>query len=159
MKKLLTAATALVLTFGAAAQDSSNAAIIKKVKTESPITSLVINNGIRVVLMDDPGQEMMLEGMPASVENILISSSKGEMTISTGTGNAKPAVVYVPASFLKKIDINGPSAVNSYQALTIARLYVTVAGECDLKIQTTGKINVTAAEDYKFVYTSKTVTH
>jgi Putative auto-transporter adhesin, head GIN domain len=159
MKKLLTAATALVLTFGAAAQDGSNASIIKKIKAENPITSIVINDGIRVVLMDDPGQEMMLEGMPASVENVLFSNSKGEMTISTGTGNAKPAVVYIPANYLKKITISGPSAVNSYQALSITRLDITVAGDCDLKIQTTGKINVTAAEDYKFVYTAKTVIH
>jgi nucleoside permease NupC len=159
MKKLLTAATALVLTAGAFAQQSSKAAIIKKIQTENTITSLVINDGIRVVLLDEPGKEMIIEGMPASVENVIISSSKGETIIGNGEGSAKPAAVYIPANFLKKIIINGPSIVSSYQPISIARLDITVAGECDLKIQTTGKINVLAAEDYKFVYSAKSVTH
>jgi hypothetical protein len=159
MKKILTAVAAILLSVGAFAQDKVKATIIKKVKIEQPVTSLVINDGIRVVLMDDLGNELMIEGLPASVKNLAISSSKGETIISKGAGKAKSSAVYIPANFLKKIIINGPSIVSSYQPISLAMLDITVGGECDLKIQTTGKVNITAVDDYKFIYTVTSVTH
>jgi hypothetical protein len=149
MKKIFSAAAAMILVVGLFAQNK-NESIVKKVKAGEAITSLVINDDVQVVLMDKTGTEIFIEGEPAIVEKVMLTQKNGELSIGSNAFFTRPVVVCVPANFISRIAINGDSKMISYQLLPVSSLDVIINGYCNLFIKTTGKVNITARQDYSF---------
>jgi Putative auto-transporter adhesin, head GIN domain len=161
MKKLIFALSAIVLALGSFAQDGTEKkVVIKKIQFKEATTSLVVNDGISIVLMDEPGAEIIIEGISATVESVEVTGSRGEIIVSSRlSASRKPVVVYVPANFIKKITINGASLIGSYQVLPIQDLDVIINGDCDLVIRISGKLNISSKEDFSVVSQTRSITN
>jgi hypothetical protein len=153
MKKLFLSVTVMVLTISLFAQNK-NEGIVKKMKAKETITALAINDDVQVVLMNENGTEIFIEGQFAAVEKVALTEKDGKLTIGSTAFFTRPVVVCVPANFVSHIEINGDSKVISYQMLPVAKLDVIINGYCNLFIKTTGKVNIVGLQDYSF--TSKT---
>ncbi len=157
MKKLFS--LLLAVAFIGAAQAQSNAEAVatnKKITVKDPITTLIINDGISVILMDDETDEIIVEGKSTAVQNVQITLVGSRLIVSSSAKSpGKQAAVYVSSQYLKRIEINGESLVGSYQALRNQSLDVLVNGDCELKIKSYGKVNVSTTNDYAVTYASK----
>jgi hypothetical protein len=149
MKRIFLSVAAMLLVISLPAQNKKEA-IVKKIKTSANITSLLINDDVQVVLMNENGTEIFIEGQPAAVEKVVLTEKDGELAIGRMTFFTRPVVVCVPANFISRVEINGDSKVVSYQLLPVTKLDVIINGHCHLFIKTTGRINVTAGQDYNF---------
>ena len=115
------------------------------------ITTLVINADVTVMLVND--DEAMLEatGNKAFKKYIrlwktgdtLVINAEKDKTFFDGT-------IYVPASQLRKIQINSKARVRSLFALQIPNLDVVINGACTFSISNVGEVNFTGTENFSF---------
>ena len=159
MKQLIITFVAFVLGCTTFAQaDAEKRTDSKTIKVTTPVTSIVLNNGVNLVLIDDITNDVFIEGRVGFVQSIDVSFKDGELSISgTEDHKEKPVAVFVSARFLKSILVNGNSIVGSYQTLQNNGLNITINGDCKLMIRSLGKVNVTASNDYTFTYQSKKI--
>lgn len=157
MKQFIITFVALVLGCGTFAQaDAEKRTENKTIQLSAPVTSIVLNNGVNLVLIDDLTNDIFIEGRAGFVQTVDISFKDGELIISgTEEHEEKPVAVFVSARFLREILVNGNSIVGSYQTLQNKGLNVTVNGDCKLMLRTLGKVNVTATNDCTFIYKAK----
>jgi hypothetical protein len=149
MKKIFLSVTAMLLAMSLFAQNKKEG-IVKKIKASENITSLIINDDVQVVLMNENGTEIFIEGQPAAVEKVVLNEKNGELNIGSTAFFTRPVVVCVPANFISWVEINGDSKVVSYQMLPVTKLDVIINGYCNLFIKNTGKVNVSARQDFSF---------
>lgn len=154
MKKLILSFLAVAISIAAFAQGTEEKRTTnKKVVISQPITSLVINDDVPVILINETSNEIFVEGKPKLVDGISIENRGGELVISSSHFISKKQVaVYVDARYLKNITINGSSLVGSFETLSNSQLDVLINGSCNLMIKSAGKINIKVTEDYSFTY-------
>ena len=159
MKQLMITFVALVLGCTTFAQaDAEKRTENKTIKVAAPVTSIILNNGVNLVLIDDITNDVFIEGRAGFVHSVDVSFKDGELSISgTEEHKEKPVAVFVSARFLKSILVNGNSIIGSYQTLQNNGLNITVNGDCKVMIRSLGKVNVTATNDYTFTYQSKKI--
>lgn len=159
MKQLMITFVALVLGCTTFAQaDAEKRTENKTIKVAAPVTSIVLNNGVNLVLIDDITNDVFIEGRAGFVQSVDVSFKDGELSISgTEEHKEKPVAVFVSARFLKSILVNGNSIIGSYQTLQNNGLNITINGDCKVMIRSLGKVNVTATNDYTFTYQSRKI--
>lgn len=152
MKKLFLAAIVAVISissFAKVAKETSS----RSVKLDAPITSLVINDGVDVVLTDATGSDIIFEGEVSEIEKASFGFSAGQLSISSESeAESKRLVVYVPGHLLKTMEINGASKVTSQETISTPNLKVTINGACSIAMKTYGKVEVVGSEEYGFIY-------
>ena len=158
MKKILLLVTAIGFALASLAQKQmEKAANNRAITLNKAGTAIILNDGINLNLLDDATDKVFIEGEKAMLDNITISLTGSELTISNSFNNeGHPLVVSLSARLLKNITINGNSLVGSYQLLQNKQLDVLVNGNCKLLIRTAGVVNVSATED--FAYTCQSTT-
>ena len=113
------------------------------------ITTLVINADVTVVLVNN--NEAMLEATGGKSFRKFIRLEKNGDTLvinSNKTKNFYDGTVYVPASELRRIQVNSNAHVRSLFALQIPNLDVIINGACDFAISNVGEVNVTGTENF-----------
>ncbi|MFT3679879.1 MAG: DUF2807 domain-containing protein [Ferruginibacter sp.] len=153
---LLLAIAATMSSFAQPVKDPNNAT--KKVVMKNAITSVIINDNLSVVLLNDASKEILIEGSENVLDQFLVSESKNGITITNNSGKGRTAaLVYIPAALIKKITINGASAISSYEMLNNKNIDVLVNGDCKLWLKTYGAVNVEATSDFDYTYTARVI--
>lgn len=115
------------------------------------ITSLVINEGITVVLTNEQSKEIIVEGGQADQNPLKLELSSGKLTISRNAAvKAGKLVVYVPAGNLRTVSINGVAELTSNAVLPLKKLDISMESECSIRIRTTGKVNIITWNDIEY---------
>jgi Putative auto-transporter adhesin, head GIN domain len=152
MKKLFLAAIVAVISissFAKVAKETSS----RTVQLDAAITSLVINDGVDVVLTDATESAIIFEGEASEIEKASFGFSTGQLSISSECeSESKRLVVYVPAHLLKTMEINGASKVTSQETISTPNLKVTINGACSIVVKTYGKVEVVGTDEYGFFY-------
>jgi len=115
------------------------------------ITTLVINADVTVVLVNSDKAMLEATGNNAFKQSIrlwktgdtLLINSKKQKDFYDGT-------IYVPASHIRRIQVNSNAHVRSLFALEIPNLEVIVNGACDLAVSNIGEVSVTSTDNYSF---------
>lgn len=159
MKQLMITLIAFVLGSTSFAQvDAEKRTNNKTITLNAPVTSIVVNDGVNLVLIDDVTNDVFIEGRAGFVQTVDVTFQNGELTISSKSESEEiPAAVFVSARFLREILVNGNSIIGSYQTLHNNGLSVIVNGDCKLMIRTLGEVNVTAINDFRFTYQSRKI--
>ena len=159
MKQLMITLIAFVLGNTSFAQvDVEKRTDNKTITLNAPVTSIVLNDGVNLVLIDDVTNDVFIEGRAGFVQTVDVTFQNGELTISSKSeSEEKPVAVFVSARFLREILVNGNSIVGSYQTLQNNGLSVIINGDCKLMIRSLGKVNVTATNDFTFTYQSRKI--
>ena len=122
---------------------------LAKVKP-SPITTLIIDANVTVVLVDNYRANLEVTGL-SSLRDIVTLKEIGD-TLGIGAKKNRDikqaGVIYVPASQLKNIRINSEAHVISLYTLQIPKLDVVVNGACTVGIASIGEVTMTATPFY-----------
>ena len=159
MKKVFIFLLALTAAIGSFARTNSGTEdASKKITAAQPITSLVINGDISVVLLNGTSKEITIEGSAAAVKNFVVTQTNGAVTISDFSGQKRTvAIVYVPARLINKISLNGAAAVSSYESLYNKNIDVVINGDCKLWLKTYGSVTVDAINEFDYTYSTKAI--
>ncbi|HEY6503850.1 MAG TPA: DUF2807 domain-containing protein [Chitinophagaceae bacterium] len=128
------------------------------IKPAQPRT-LVINANVTVVLVNGDDAFLRMEGGKDFEEQLTIRQTGHKLVIEAKRSrNLKgKGVIYVPAAYLKYIEINGDSYVKALTTLQNPKLDVLINGECKLHVVTTGVVNLLETERYSFEYKTRPV--
>jgi len=150
MKKLSLLLLVITITASSFAKTNKGATIVRKIATDEIVTSLKIYNNVEVILTNDESNDIQIVGEKATVENITVKISNGELTISGYKDGLfkENVVVYVPAKTLAGIYIHGSSTVSSSGTISNEMLDVTINGEGRSNIKTAGRINLNTIGDF-----------
>ncbi len=119
-----------------------------------PITSLVVNANVTVVLVTNPGQNLELDGDPVFMSGITIKQTQGRVVVD---GDRKRnfkghGIIYVPAKDLQQIKVNNAAFIRSSSALKTPLLRILVNSNCKFHISTLGKIDFVENDLYEVEY-------
>jgi Putative auto-transporter adhesin, head GIN domain len=153
MKKRIVIMTAafLLSAAGIQAQDKENMPYALSELAISSFRKIVVNAHIDVVLVqNDTLKKAYIEGEEALVPEISVTVSQGVMTIASGREISYRGKVQitVPVKELSALDINADAGIVSFAPLQTAKLMVNVNGYCDLHLKSTGKVYLSASEEY-----------
>lgn len=122
-----------------------------------PITTLIIDANITVVLVSNEKATLQVDGGKRITE--LVTLKKNGDTLVIGSIKSKnlkgSGVIYVPASQLRTIRVNSEAEVRSLFALKIPKLDVVVNGACRLAISNFGELNITKTKAYSYEQSTK----
>lgn len=122
-----------------------------KVSIPAPITSLVVNDDVTVVLTNDETRAVTVLATREEQIPVKMELNAGTLTISRKKYSlAEKAVVYVPASFLRSVNMNGTGHLLSYNVIKLSKLTVHLSGECRISLRTNGKVNIIGWDGYEF---------
>jgi hypothetical protein len=126
----------------------------------SSFEKLVVDANIDLVLVqDDTLKRAIIEGDEQLVPQIAVTIVNGIMTISSRGNNSwyKGKVqVTVAVKELSKLEVNANATISTRNALHSAKLLVTVNGDCDVHVTSTGKVSFDTADGYAIEELSKT---
>ena len=117
----------------------------------SSFQKLVVDASIDVVLVqDDTPRKALIEGEGQLVPEIAVTVSNGIMRILAHKNISYKGKVQVTVAVreLAKLEINADAGIGTVNTLHSAKLLVTVNGDCDLRLKSTGKILFDSAEGY-----------
>ena len=118
----------------------------------SDIEMLVINANVTVVLVNNDKARPEVVGdkdltglvtVRQEGRTLVVSSSKKRDLRDAG-------IVYIPASQLRRIQINSDAHVSSMYSLKVPQLDVVINGACKIAISNTGILNLIESNDYTF---------
>jgi hypothetical protein len=116
----------------------------------SPITTLIIDANVTVVLVDNYRANLEVTGL-SSLRDIVTFKEMGDTLVigTTKNRNVRQAgAIYVPASQLKNIRINSEARVISLYTLQVPKLDVVINGACTVDIASIGEVNMTGTPLY-----------
>ncbi|MBL7737941.1 MAG: DUF2807 domain-containing protein [Chitinophagaceae bacterium] len=116
----------------------------------SPITTLVINASVTVVLVNYDNALLEMAGHGTFTDLVTLSRRGDTLVIGSPKKRdlKEDGTIYVPAGELRDIRINSAASVTSLQALQVPRLNVVVNGACHFSISNIGELNVTGSDTY-----------
>lgn len=156
-KKMLVSGLVFLL---ASISNYSFAKTNEPLKTGDPagtVTTLIIDANVTVVLVNSDKAVLNIAGDNSLTKFITFTRSGDSLTIgSTKKRNSpKRATVYVPASQLRNIRVNGNAEVRSLFALRVPKLNVLINGDCSFAISNVGEINISSTELYSIEKTTE----
>ncbi|MBC7902520.1 MAG: DUF2807 domain-containing protein [Gemmatimonadaceae bacterium] len=102
---------------------------------------------VTIVLVEDSCQNLLVTGATREVNRLSARVRKNRLTINASyTDNNEVMTVYVSASMLKLLVINGNATIRTEGAIKSENLKIVLNGASDLKITSFGKVAVTAGE-------------
>ena len=121
----------------------------KVIQLKEIITSLAVENDIHVVLTETKSGEILVEGQVNALD-IHVSDGQLQLAKKYEKLNA-PLKVYVPATYLSKVYMNGTGSLSSSTVLTSPRIKVILSGESTIAIRSAGNVTVETMNDIQFV--------
>lgn len=124
---------------------------VMRIKLEQHFTYLEVSDHISVVLTNETGKDISVDGDRSKFGKVKALVKKGKLSIwLQGSNMDDKLTVYVPARLLKQLVINGDSKVVTEEVLDNRKLDVVVNGACQLSLRSKGKINVTGTNEFEF---------
>lgn len=124
---------------------------VMRIKLEQHFTYLEVSDHISVVLTNETGKDISVDGDRSKFGKVKALVKKGKLSIwLQGSNRGDKLTVYVPARLLKQLVINGDSKVVTEEVLDNRKLDVVVNGACQLSLRSKGKINVTGTNEFEF---------
>jgi len=115
------------------------------------IATLVINADVTIVLVNNDEAALEATGNKAFKKYIRLWKTGDTLVINANKDrNFLNGTIYVPASALRKIQVNSKARVRSLFALQIPNLDVTINGACDFSISNVGEVTLAGTENYSF---------
>jgi hypothetical protein len=122
-----------------------------------PVTTLVINADVTVVLVNNGEMNTQASGEKLFIDQLLITQ-KGDTLVIGSTKQRdykEKGVVYVAAGQIKSIRINSAAHVKSLYPLNTPKIDVVVNGPCLVRVVTTGVLNLIETEKYTYEETTQ----
>jgi hypothetical protein len=136
----------LLLVIGASAfsQDKEDLKITRKKIEVASFDRIRVEADINVVLYEDSGNTVAIEGQEATADDVIITVKKGELVVSTRVQRdyKKKAIVNIPVKHLRKLEVNADAMVVSMNVLQSEVMDLSVNSECWMSLKLTGRINV-----------------
>ena len=114
-------------------------------------SKLTVNANVDIVLIQsDSIQRAWVEGDERMVKQIFFINKNGELIVdaeTAGTYNEKVAVT-ISVRELSTLEVNGVAQVVSFNTLSSPRLAIKFNKDGAVKIHSSGKVTVEAAEDF-----------
>lgn len=124
---------------------------VMRIKLEQHFTYLEVSDHISVVLTNETGKDISVDGDRSKFGKVKALVKKGKLSIwLQGSNMGDKLTVYVPARLLKQLVINGDSKVVTEEVLDNRKLDVVVNGACQISLRSKGKINVTGTNEFEF---------
>ncbi|MBC7901945.1 MAG: DUF2807 domain-containing protein [Gemmatimonadaceae bacterium] len=102
---------------------------------------------VKIILVEDSCQNLVVTGSARELNRLSTSVKKNRLTINASSAdNNCSMTLYVPASMLKLLVINGNASIRTEGAIKSDNLTVVLNGDSDLRITSIGKVAVTAGE-------------
>jgi len=152
MKKTITATVAFVLMAMLNFSFGRNAVNGQDPEKPQPITTLIINVPVTVMLVDNDQVKPQIVGKN-SLTQLVTMEQKGDTLVIGSLKNrnlVNAGVIYVPASSLASIRINADATLRSLQTLQIPKLNVLINGSCYIQVANIGELNMIESEKYVF---------
>ncbi|PWU03690.1 MAG: hypothetical protein C5B52_03000 [Bacteroidetes bacterium] len=134
--------------------------IVKDQILSGSYSSVTVSSGVDVLLIEKDSKIATVQGIEKFVDAISFTEKDGQLFISSKKGSGK-AVVYLPVSHLKNLQLNGDSRAYTVGQINSPELKLTISGNCDFGISNFGKVTIIHTEDcdvaYKWVDNSKMV--
>jgi hypothetical protein len=147
MKKRF-ATLALALAFitpaamGAVAGGSS-----RTIEKMAPYDKIVVGKNLNVLLVNEE-ENITVEGEAAHIDLVTIECENGTLHIYNHNKTAKEKItVYVPVKKLMALQVKGSSKVVTAEPINAPDLKVLLETDCQLGLQTNGKITLQYSED------------
>jgi hypothetical protein len=144
MKKqiiLLVAMIASVLSAGATGKDSLTK--IRNWTVTESFHTIVVNDDVDVMLIEDPSAVISVEGLTKFVDAIQLQVKDGKLIISSTKHYInRRAFVFIPVRHLESIVVKGNSEVNTIGALQSSMLQVYIENDCLVSIRNNGQVKV-----------------
>jgi hypothetical protein len=142
-----------VISFSAFAQKSSvGDPVSKTVKLDEPFTSLLIASDLPVILTEGDSNNIVVEGDARDIKKVGVSIVDDRLTLTDSRPQARPDVkVYVPATFLNKVYVNGKANLSSSSVLHNKNLKIFLSEEAIINVKSFGKVTVETTSEIDFV--------
>jgi hypothetical protein len=143
MKKSVFLSLLALVTFFQFALAATNPADVDENNPGTAIRSLIVNANVTVVLMSGQHSQPEQIGDAVFMQLVSVKQTNGVLVINTKRDrNFKGrGIVYVPASSLENVRINGSADIKSSGILDIPNLAISINGDCRVHIFTTGKVS------------------
>lgn len=124
---------------------------------QEPVTALIVNAGVSVVLVNDPAKQPDLAGDSIFMSQVSVDHRGGSLVIHAlrKKDYRDRGTVYIPAGKLQHIIINNCSKISSTGILQIPLLKLSINGACDVNIRVNGKVELNGNDSYEIDYHSK----
>lgn len=147
----LTIAIATLFVFATGTANGKEVPPVMRIKLEQQFNYLEVNDHISVILTNEAGKDISVEGDRSKFAKVKAVVKKGKLSIwLQGSNRGEKLTVYVPARLLKQLVINGDSKVITREALDNRKLDVVVNGACQLSLRSKGIINVSGTNEFEF---------
>ncbi len=124
---------------------------VMRIKLAQHFTYLEVSDHISVVLTNETGMEISVDGDRSKLGKVKAFVKKGKLSIwLEGSNKGEGLTVYVPARLLRQVVINGDSKVVTEEILDNGKLDIVVNGACQLSLRSKGKINVSGTNEFEF---------
>lgn len=146
-KKIMTlAATLALVTTQSFATGYTTAS--RKIEKLAPYDKIVVGENLNVLLVNDE-EAITIEGNAAYLDYVNITSENGTLVINSNKKSTKErVVVYVPVKRLSTIQVIGESKIVSAEPINAPDLKVLLESDCELGLQTNGKVTIQYSEDF-----------
>ncbi len=129
----------------AAVKKELNAKSFKSVSVNGFFDKIYIGKNLNVVLVDDPGSAVTIEGDAKFINNVKIENLNGTLTITTtGKTSFQNGKIYVPVKNLSKVDLMPDSKVVSDGVLNCKKLEVSISDGSIAELKNKGQLKISA---------------
>jgi len=148
--KLVLAALLLVIASTVAvAQDRKTMPSPTTVHFSEAFTSLVVEDDLTVVLTVGASPDITIEG---DARSVMTKEVDGSLSLSVlGVHAAGQTIVYVPASLLSRVYMNGTGTLRSATTLQNRKLKIILSDEAKVRVKSTGNVSVETWNEIDFV--------
>jgi hypothetical protein len=120
---------------------------------ESGITNITVSDNIDLLLINAGDDEVRTRIPSESLNKVRVFYAKGNLRVSTKgslpRGERIPVYVYV--NDLKTLTLLGNAFARSQDVLQVANLKVNIEDQGKIALKSTGKVKVSAPDDYRVV--------
>ena len=122
---------------------------------EGRITSLIVDASVTIILVnEDAGTTAYMKGDNQFMEQISLQEKDGKLVIKAMKKKSfiGKGLIYVPASQLARIEVNSAARIRTLTILPIPELTLSINGDCNIQLATTGKIDLVKDDHYEIDY-------
>ncbi|MCX6319425.1 MAG: DUF2807 domain-containing protein [Bacteroidetes bacterium] len=117
----------------------------------APVTTLVVNDDITVILTNESGKEITVAVAEEQSIPVQVELESGTLRLSRKKySTSSPLVVYVPSANLRSVHMNGTGLLSGEGVISLKKLYVHINNECRVSLRTIGKISIISWGDIDF---------
>jgi hypothetical protein len=135
------------LSFSAFAQKSEGTdKTPKAIHFKEIFTTVSIDDDMEIVLMDGNSDKIVVEG------DVKASVSDGHLYVSAKNPRLASGIkVFIPASFLSRVYMNGNGSLSSASVLHNQKVKIYLASEARINVKSLGNVTVETINDIQFV--------